>query len=411
MRRLVSHMTYAAFLGWRDLRHEPIASLCQVLAIAAVVAPLLVLYGLKAGVIAHLMAALQSDIRTRQVAIVNGPTLSGDWIAHLRQDPLIGFVQAHTRSLAAEVTIVSDTGGQQRFDDASLLASGPGDPLLPAESPPPDPTQIVLSAALATRLVVSPGQSVEVMVTRSSAERGQEVIWVPMRVIGVLAPRDWEGSGALVHLDTLIDLERWRDGSRVPARGWTTGADRGPRPDVFPNLRLYAASLDAVGPLVERLVQQGFEVRSQLASVEITIALNTSLNRLFLLLSLVAALGAAVAFGATLWASVTRKQSFLALIRLQGLQRQAVVGFPLAQAFALTLAGGAVAAAVGQISALVINRFLAPGFGLGEAICHVHLSHVAIALGVTLGLALLASTAATVSVARTDPSQGLIDHD
>ena len=54
-------------LVFADLGHEKLLSLCQVVAIAAVLAPLLVLFGLREGVIGTLIERLNRDPTLRLV--------------------------------------------------------------------------------------------------------------------------------------------------------------------------------------------------------------------------------------------------------------------------------------------------------------------------------------------------------
>ncbi|GEO81724.1 FtsX-like permease family protein [Pararhodospirillum oryzae] len=397
----------AMVLGWRDLRHEPVAALCQVLAVMAVLTPLLLLYGLKTGVITHLLDDLRKDVRTLQVSIVNETNFTTDWIVARRQDPAVGFIQAHTRSLATDVDLVVGQGTEQRLGRATLLASGAGDPLLPDATLPPDLHGIVVSRALASTLKVDTGYEVNLMVSRKW-QGGLQAVRLPLTVAGIVPLEKLEGAVALVALDTLVDVERWRDGAAVPERGWMEGEERGPRVPSFPNIRLYAASLEAVAPLVGRLSAEGYEVRSHLGAINGILTLNHGLDLLFVMLGGAAALGGSIAFGATLWANVLRKQGFVALIRLQGMRRRAVMFFPLTQAVALTLGGFGVSVAVAELAQALINRFLGPEFGIGSAVCRILPEHIGVAALLALALAIVASLAAAATIARTDPSQGVI---
>ncbi|TFH05836.1 MAG: hypothetical protein E4H09_01345 [Spirochaetales bacterium] len=65
----------AAEMGLRDLIRERTNLLCQVLAFAAILAPLLVLQGLKSGTTTSLIEDLLSDPRTLEVHLL-GDTLS-----------------------------------------------------------------------------------------------------------------------------------------------------------------------------------------------------------------------------------------------------------------------------------------------------------------------------------------------
>lgn len=402
----VRRFWFGALLGWRDLRHEPVAFGCQILALAAVITPLLVLYGVKSGVMQHLTDQLASNVRTLQVSVLQEAEYTAAWIADMATAPEVGFIQAHTRTLAASVEIVADRGGEMRERRASLLASGLRDPLLPNGAAPPDGGAIILSAALGKALAASVGTAVEIVVTRRHNDRSQTV-FLPLTVTGLADPADWDAHGALVHLDTLVAIERWRDGNAVPERGWTDGRSDSPRSDGYPNVRIYAAGLDMVEPLVARLTDMGLDVRSRLADVKAVQGLDRSLTAIFLMIGVVATLGGAVAFGATLWANVVRKIPQISLIRLQGMERSAVAGFPVGQALAVAVFGIFLAAALSVGTCGAINRHFASGLGVGGSVCRLQPSHMGVAALVSLLISLAASSAAAVVTARIDPDKGL----
>lgn len=404
---------WAARLGWRDLLHEPVATVCQIAALAAIIAPLLLLFGIKTGVVRHLTDELASNVRTRQVAVLSEGSFPMDWIKAMAARPEVGFIQAHTRSLAAGVDVVALGGAGHAADDerirfAALLASGAGDPLLPAGTAPPDRSSIVISTALRAALGVGPGDTVNLAVTRRG-DGGDESVLLPLRVTGVVGAGDWDSAGALVDLGVLIAVERWRDGYAVPERGWTSGRTDTPRGDTFPNIRLYAADLASVEPLVKSLTDLGFEVRSRLAEVRVLRGLDRGLTAVFMLICAVAALGAALAFGASLWGGVARKAPAIGMMRLIGMERSVVAAFPMAQALVIAIAGAATAAGAAWGAGRVVDRLLAEGFGMGGRICRLEPEHAVWALAAAVLVSLVSSIAAVGSVVRVGPEGGLSD--
>ncbi|EKV32264.1 hypothetical protein C882_2341 [Caenispirillum salinarum AK4] len=401
---------FACVLGWRDLRHEAVSFGCQVLALAAVIAPLLVLYGLKSGVMGHLTDELASDVRTLQVSVLQEAEYDAEWIAAMRARPEVGFIQAHTRTLAATVEIIRRSGdnGAMHMQRASLLASGAGDPLLPEGLAAPGDDAVVLSSALATALDAAPGSTVEAVISRR-LDGAEQNVFLALRVAGVVAPGLWDARGALVSLNTLVDVERWRDGNAVPRRGWTDGRADGPRGESYPNIRLYASGLDAVEPLVTDLTAMGFDVRSRLGDVKAIQGLDRSLTAIFVIITVVAALGVSIAFGATLWSNVARKTAEISLIRLQGMERGAVAGFPVAQAVMIAVSGVLLATGMATGTCATIDAFFSEGLAVGTQVCSTRPDHVLTAAAGTVVLSLIASFAAANVVARIDPSKGLTD--
>lgn len=65
-----------AALAWRDYRNDARLSACSVLALVAVIAPLLVLFGLKFGLVSSLTERLQRDPAVREIIPLGGGRFS-----------------------------------------------------------------------------------------------------------------------------------------------------------------------------------------------------------------------------------------------------------------------------------------------------------------------------------------------
>ena len=69
-------------LAWADLKHEWVLSLCLFLAVAAVVGPLLLLFGLKNGTMETLRGRLLEDPRNREIRpMVSRSFTPNGWIS------------------------------------------------------------------------------------------------------------------------------------------------------------------------------------------------------------------------------------------------------------------------------------------------------------------------------------------
>ena len=90
-------------LAAADYGHERLLSLCAVLTLAAVLTPLLILYGVKFGVVQTLTDRLQNDPRTLEISPVGSGHFTPDYLAQLRQHPSVAFVLPRTRSISPKV--------------------------------------------------------------------------------------------------------------------------------------------------------------------------------------------------------------------------------------------------------------------------------------------------------------------
>ncbi|SUB36740.1 ABC transporter permease [Pasteurella multocida] len=115
-------------LAWRDLRYDRNVSFCIIASLIAVIAPLLLLFSLKYGVVSQLRAQLMNDPRHLEIKIVGNLNLSSEWFAWLQQQPETQFVIPLTRSLNTIVDLRSDT--RHFVSDVELLPTAPNDPIL-----------------------------------------------------------------------------------------------------------------------------------------------------------------------------------------------------------------------------------------------------------------------------------------
>lgn len=76
-----------AGLAWQDYRNDARLSACAVLALVAVIAPLLVLFGLKFGLVGSLTERLQRDPGVREIIPLGGGRFRAEFIAELAQRP------------------------------------------------------------------------------------------------------------------------------------------------------------------------------------------------------------------------------------------------------------------------------------------------------------------------------------
>src|SRR4051812_14764386 len=112
--RRLSVMRHIHRLAWRDFVHETLMSFCFVLALAAVLAPLLVLFGLKFGLIDTIASRLIEDPRNRELIPVGSGRFDAGWFARQRGRPEVAFTVPETRRLSASFAWLDapDNGAQ-----------------------------------------------------------------------------------------------------------------------------------------------------------------------------------------------------------------------------------------------------------------------------------------------------------
>ena len=221
---------FVMWLAWKDLRHEWILSLCLVMAITAVLGPLLVLFGLKFGSIDLLRNRLMEDPRNREIRPQVSTRYERSWFEDMAERPDVAFVVPMTRRISTAVHICladsSDGRCQGNSVNVDLLPTGEGDPLLlENRGGTPSSDQGVLTQEAAAKLGVKVGDSILVSVKRIIQGRYQKAE-LQLQISAILDRRAGATKGLYVDLSVLEAVERYKDGSAVPEYGWSGRTSR-----------------------------------------------------------------------------------------------------------------------------------------------------------------------------------------
>lgn len=394
-------------LSYRDFAHERRISLCYVLALMAVLAPLLVLFGLKFGLVDTLARRLVESPSNREVLAVGSRRFDEDWFARVAARDDVAFLVPNTRRIAASLSRLQNPATGSDVRALQMIPTGPGDPLL-GDSPVPDGVaEVVLSAPTAAKLGAEMGDRLVARIDRHRQGRDEGVVW-ELTVTGVLAPEVLSEEAAMVPLALLVATEDYRDGVAVPGLGWE-GSPPPAGPRTYARFRLYATSIYTVAALQEALTAEGIEVRTQVAEIAAMQSLDRNLTRVFWLIALIGTLGFLASLAANLLANVERKRRELSIVRLIGFPTLSLVLFPVTQAILVAVMGALAALCVYLPVAAALNGWFATNLLPGESICRLLPGHVAIALGATLIGAAASAAWAGWRAARIEPAEGLRD--
>lgn len=214
---LASQRSKVFNLAAAHLRHEWVLTLCLVSALAAVIAPLLILMGLKEGTIETLRNRLVEDPVFREIKPAITRTFSPEWLNTLGSDPRVAFLTA-TILPASSAIYLSPDGAPGELTD--LVPTAAGDPLMLENGAAiPNEGECVLSSETARILDVKPGDTIKARVTRSRSGR-LEAVEEPLSVIGVLTPRAGSLAKVYTTLSFVADVEAYKEGREVARRGW-----------------------------------------------------------------------------------------------------------------------------------------------------------------------------------------------
>lgn len=392
-------------LATRDYFHEWQMSGCFVLALASVLGPMLVLFGLKFGIVGGMINQLIEDPRNREIMPIGSGKFSKAWMEEMSRRSDVEFIVPRTRSIAATVEISSDN--IPNIVSMEVVPSDDGDPLLDDIGVTPLGLDgVVLSQSAATKLKVNVGDKLDgSLVRRFNGQR--ERAHLPLKVLAVASPKAFPREAVFTSVKLAEALEDYRDGHAVPLLGWDGNISMKDR--TYPGFRLYATSIYDVVGLHEGMVALGVEVRTRASDIQLVQRMDRNLTMVYWAIAFIGLIGFSLSLGASLWANVERKSKQLSVLRLVGFRTGDIMWFPMIQSLYTALFGWGLAVAIFQAAAMAINDMLQSQMEVGQHVCKLELEHYLIALGLTVGSSVLAAALAGLRSARIEPSEGLRD--
>ncbi len=392
-----------ASLAWQDYRNDTWLSACSVLALVAVIAPLLVLFGLKFGLVSSLTERLENDPATREIIPLGGGRFSGAFVEQLSQRSDVAFALPRTRQIAATADL---SVGSSALVTVEMLPTAARDPLLVGLPIPQGLDQVVLSRTAAEKLGAKAGDWLQASFGRQVAGR-VEAQRTRVQVLNVLPLEAFARDGLFAPLGLLEAAEDYRDGRAVPALGWEGDVVGVSEQRVYPAFRLYARSLTDVEPLRVFFAGQNLLVSTQAQTIAQVQSLSRNLSIVFWIIAGLALAGAFAAIFAGALASVARKRRELSVLRLLGFSTAGLLLFVVLQAlysasFAAVISAGLYGLAESGLNQLFVQ---VPG----EYASHLLAQHYGVALMAILGISAVAAACGGWRVARIQASEGIRD--
>lgn len=391
----------ACRLALRDWRHERPLTLCAVISLVSALVPLLLLLGLRNGIV----GTLEERLLENPTLLVITPSGSGSgytraWLDTLARRPDVAFVIPKTRDISATVQMEG-----ARFSPVDTEPTGAGDPLLERfHAVPGGCDEVTLSALAAERLGARPGDTVRARLGRASASGGLENRTLDLKVAAVLPPEAEARSLAFILLPLLEAVENYRDGFAVPA--WNAPGESPAGERRFARFRLYARDMDSVAGLREHFLGLGVEVLTSAGEIRTFQNIRAALTALFLLIAATVGAGFVASTASAMLAAVRRKDREIGMLRLIGFPGSAILLFPLIQTQATALCGSLLAGALAACIGTGLDVLFAAVFD-GAAVARLPWTHVLlVGAGVSL-LSLLAGLPAAARAVRVEPSEVL----
>ncbi|TNH00305.1 ABC transporter permease [Testudinibacter sp. TR-2022] len=397
-----------AKLAWLDLLYDRNVSFCIVASLVAVIAPLLLLFSLKYGVVSQLQQQLTNNPQNLEVKIVGNLNLKQAWFDWLKAQPETAFVIPLTRSLntSADINISSN-----RFiKNVEILPTAEGDTLL-GQLELKQENGVILSSLSAEKLQAKTGDKVRLVVSRKRNNIDENGI-VALSVEGILPESRFARAAAFVQLPVLLAMEDYRDGYQTAlfqdadAQGeWGRTQAR----ESFARARIYAKSLDDVAPLAQKLRENNIETRTEANAIENVKAIDWVLNVIFGVIAFTSVLGCILSLIGAFLANIDRKRKEIALLRLLGFKPHSVVVYLIIQALLLSSAAFVISCCLFFFGSHAFNSVLGSHLSADIFISSLQLNHIGLAFAAALGMATIVAGIGGIRAVKIQPAESLRD--
>ncbi len=345
MKASATQAAWSVRLAVADLTHAPIRSMLDCIGMAAVLALLIVMWGVKTGLVEGFATQRLETAEGLRVYVTAQSPISLDQVTWLRRQPETAFVQPNISFSNSRGLMQVMHAGSVVRSDVLLLPTGAGDPHLPQGIGAPGPGEVVLGDDTAQALGLKQGDRLQLLMDARSADQSEHRT---LLVRGIARTSRWFDRVAL--LDPALVLE-------IEARA-TGAAPALQPPQSYATVRLYARSSQDVTRLVSRMRGEGWNAQARELLINERKAIEALVASIFWTIFLLAAAALSVIIGLGL---VSRAQSLvkpLMAMRVNGMTRLAVMAVPFVQAGLQSTLAWLIAVSVSYGVATALNTLL-----------------------------------------------------
>lgn len=372
-------------LALSSLRFNRLISLSLIGALCSVIAPLLLLFSLRYGIISSLENNLKSSPVNLELKLKTGYKLDESFFNDLEKNPKISFVLPLTRSLSTTVDVAFN-GKIKR--DLSAIPTKKGDPLLIASKLEDElaKTEVYLSENLANDLGVKTGDSIKYIVSRITAGSRENAV-VNFTVKGIVKKEYLSTNALIVNFNTLIYMEDYKDGYNPPI--FSDGSKLNENRKFFAKARIYVKTLDDVAPIDTYLRSKNYQCFSMLSSIENLKAISSVLSFIFYAIAITSVVGGIFASAGLILTSVLRAEKSYALLLLTGIKKTKVLMIVLIENTVLTSLAYVLSLVLFYAGMWVFNHYFTSLLGQGAVVSTLNLVHVVAGYLATIVVTLL----------------------
>ncbi len=300
-------------LAFKAIIFDKLSSLCILSSITALIAPLLILFSLRYGIVSTLEYNLINNPNNLEIKMLSGYNLDESFFKSLENDPKVSFVIPLTRSLSVTANLKSE---KKVKTNVEAVPTKKGDPLVLFSdiSHELKVNEAFVSASLKDDLALNVGDKIKLYISRVKNGVKQNA-QITLDIAGVLSRKATSRSLIYLNLNTIIAMEDYRDGYEPEI--FSDGSNPNLNRKNFARARIYASSIDDVLYLAREL-RENYEIRDESVAIENFKAISRVLGVIFYVIAAVSVTGGAIALSGLIFANVGRNAKSFALLRLQG---------------------------------------------------------------------------------------------
>lgn len=391
-------------LAIKDYFHEWQISSCYILALAAVLGPMMVLFALKFGIVSGMFGQLLDNPINRELRPIYSGHFDKSWLTQLQKRPDVGFLVPKTRNLAASMLLKSKNAPS--IISVELIPTAENDPLLSGiKNYPEGFDSIILSKSAAKKLAVTAGDTIQASVQRQYLGI-KEQKQLSLKVLTIANSRAFTREGAFASVKLLEAFENYKDGQAVPELKWTGSQSTNGKLN-YPSFRLFSQTINDVEGLQQWLETQGVEVITQAEEIKSVQQMDKTLSTIYWAIAMIGIIGFSTSLGANLWANIERKRKELSIIRVIGFSTFDITIFPIIQSLLTVFFGWLLSVVIYLGISFWINSLMSSQLETGTQVCVLLPQHYFISLIVAAVLAVMVAAVAGVRAAYIDPAEGM----
>lgn len=366
-------------LALKALKFEKLVSFCLIASLCSVIAPLLLLFSLRFGIITNLEENLKQDPSNLEIKFMSGYKLGDEFFESLKENPHVQFVLPLTRSLSVTTSVFANGKLIDRID---AIPTAKNDPLVLRSGITQDLglNEVFMSKSLAEDLKLKVGDSLKLKISRKLNDVNENSVQT-FTLKGIIDSRYLQLRKILINFDTLVYMEDYRDGFNPPV--FSDGSKLNQARDSFAKARLYVKTLDDVEPM-SKMLRQSYSITDSSDQIEKLNKITSILNFVFTAIALVSVVGGLLAATGLIFTNLKRRLQGFALLKLTGISNSKCIEQVVVENLILSLCAYVLSLLLFMVGMIWFNTSFAADLKIGTDVSLISTTHVLFGLLATV---------------------------